>query len=344
MLRDYDKEETGPNLPAMQMNGNIVGTREAIVKLNLLAAIGMEMLRLQQVKSLAVSITLTGNATSLIAAAITLGTRTMGLVKATFGVARVTKITETMVVFHTLEPNLAIMINERKATLKLMDPATGAVLESTFLCSSSVDCGALHVKGSEEEELVEKAEVALAAAAERRRLNPDTSPRKLSETCMDPSADDPEAWDCECGEEMRLYCEQAGNIEECYRRVICCGGPDWNLCQEWKDAHCGAYPDCMHSPPPAAPAGRRALYSTEPAGDRFDEEPAECADSPVEIISSEVERLGFPAASSCSEMLSIGACDHDLVKHHLCAKTCGGCDVESDGQAASRRRLGKCSQ
>ena len=82
----------------------------------------------------------------------------------------------------------------------------------------------------------------------------------------------------------------------------------------------------------------------EPAGDRFDEEPAECADSPVEIISSEVERLGFPAASSCSEMLSIGACDHDLVKHHLCAKTCGGCDVESDGQAASRRRLGKCSQ
>uniref|UniRef100_A0A7S3SWG7 ShKT domain-containing protein n=2 Tax=Emiliania huxleyi TaxID=2903 RepID=A0A7S3SWG7_EMIHU len=333
MLRDYDKEETGPNLPAMQMNGNIVGTREAIVKLNLLAAIGMEMLRLQQVKSLAVSITLTGNATSLIAAAITLGTRTMGLVKATFGVARVTKITETMVVFHTLEPNLAIMINERKATLKLMDPATGAVLESTFLCSSSVDCGALHVKGSEEEELVEKAEVALAAAAERRRLNPDTSPRKRSlDDCTDPSSDDAEAWDCECLQDMQETCGQ--DNDECILKLMCCGNAAASVCDEWKDANCGAYP-CT----------RRALYSTEPAGDRFDEEPAEiCADSPVEIISSEVERLGFPAASSCSEMLSIGACDHDLVKHHLCAKTCGGCDVESDGQAASRRRLGKCAE
>ena len=80
----------------------------------------------------------------------------------------------------------------------------------------------------------------------------------------------------------------------------------------------------------------------EPAGDRFDEEPAEiCADSPVEILSSEVERLGFPAASSCSEMLSIGACDHDLVKHHLCAKTCGGCEKESKGRRLERRRL-KC--
>lgn len=330
MMRNYDKEEAADSLPVLQMAHEVVGVREATVKLKLLAAIGMEMSRLQQVKALAVSIALTGNATSLIAAATTLGTRSFGLVKATFGVARVTKVSETRIVFHTLEPNLAIMINEREATLKLMDPATGTVLESAFLCASSVDCGALHVKGSEEEELVEKAEVALAAAAERRRLNPDTSPRKRSlDDCTDPSSDDPEAWECECFEEMATSCSNQGLGEDCIRDLMC-RHPD--VCPSWKsDEGCNQ--------------GRRALFSTEPAGDRFDEEPAEiCADSPVEIISSEVERLGFPAASSCLEMLSIGACDHDLVKHHLCAKTCGGCDVESDGQAASRRRLGKCSQ
>ena len=89
------------------------------------------------------------------------------------------------------------------------------------------------------------------------------------------------------------------------------------------------------APPPPRPQ--------EPAGDRFDEEPAECADSPVEIISSEVERLGFPAASSCSELLDAGVCEHDLVKHHLCAKTCGGCEKESKGRILERRALGKCT-
>ena len=201
-------------------------------------------------KSLAVSIALTGNGTSLIAAATALGTRSFGLVKATFGVARVTKVSETRIVFHTLEPNLAIMINERGATLKLMDPATGAVLESAFLCASSVDCGALHVKGSEEEELVEKAKVALAAAAERRRLNPDTSPRKRSlDDCTDPSSDDREAWECECLQDMQETCVQD---DECILKLMCCGNAAVSVCDEWKDENCGAYPGCK----------RRALYST----------------------------------------------------------------------------------
>jgi len=333
MMRNYDKEEAADSLPVLQMAHEVVGVREATVKLKLLAAIGMEMPRLQQVKSLAVSIALTGNGTSLIAAATTLGMRTMGLVKAAFGVARVTKVSETRIIFYTLEPSLAIMINERGATLKLMDPATGAVLESAFLCASSVDCGALHVKGSEEEELVEKAEVALAAAAERRRLSSDTSPRKLShkdDGCIDPSTNDAEAWDCECAQDIQASC---GDDEECVLKLMCCGGAAEGICQEWKDENCGAY-DC----------NRRALYSTEPAGDRFDEEPAEiCADWPVEIISSEVERVGLPAASSCSELLDAGACEHDLVKHHLCAKTCGGCEKESKGRSLERRSLVKCT-
>ena len=63
----------------------------------------------------------------------------------------------------------------------------------------------------------------------------------------------------------------------------------------------------------------------------------------MEIISSEVERLGFPAASSCSELLDAGVCEHDLVKHHLCAKTCGGCEKESKGRSLERRSLGKCT-
>jgi len=213
-----------------------------------------------QVKSLAVSIALTGNGTSLIAAATTLGTRTMGLVKATFGVARVTKVSATRIIFYTLEPILAIMINKREATLKLMDPATGAVLESAFLCASSVDCGALHVKGSEEEELVEKAEVALAAATERRRLNPDTSPRKLSlDDCTDPAADDPEASECECFDEMATTCS---NDEYCIRDLMC---RHRDVCNEWKSNECSNQ-------------GRRALFSTvrppaTPRGERGEPPP-----------------------------------------------------------------------
>ena len=67
VLRNYDKEAAADSLPVLQMAHEVVGVREATVKLKLLAAIGMEMPRLQQVKSLAVSIALAGNATSLIA-------------------------------------------------------------------------------------------------------------------------------------------------------------------------------------------------------------------------------------------------------------------------------------
>lgn len=48
LLRDYDKEETDENLPAVQMNGNIVGTRAVTTTLPLLAATAMGMARLEQ--------------------------------------------------------------------------------------------------------------------------------------------------------------------------------------------------------------------------------------------------------------------------------------------------------
>lgn len=48
LLRDYDKEETDENLPVMQMNGNIVGTRAVTTAFPLLAATAMGMARLKQ--------------------------------------------------------------------------------------------------------------------------------------------------------------------------------------------------------------------------------------------------------------------------------------------------------
>ena len=48
LLRDYDKEETDEKLPAMQMNGNLVGTRAVTTTLPLLAATAMDMERLEQ--------------------------------------------------------------------------------------------------------------------------------------------------------------------------------------------------------------------------------------------------------------------------------------------------------
>lgn len=66
LLRDYDKEETDENLPAVQMNGNIVGTRAVTTTLPLLAATAMGMARLEQVKSVLVSILVFGELPSFL--------------------------------------------------------------------------------------------------------------------------------------------------------------------------------------------------------------------------------------------------------------------------------------
>mmetsp|Transcript_28958 Transcript_28958/g.87670 ORF Transcript_28958/g.87670 Transcript_28958/m.87670 type:complete len:347 (-) Transcript_28958:301-1341(-) len=64
----------------------------------------------------------------------------------------------------------------------------------------------------------------------------------------------------------------------------------------------------------------------------------ECADKPDHLLAEEAERLSLPA-TSCADLLFLGACELKLVKK-LCAKACGTC--EGQDRHADRRRLGKC--
>ena len=55
--------------------------------------------------------------------------------------------------------------------------------------------------------------------------------RHPNKECIDPSADDPESWDCECQDKMVDLC--AGDVGEKCFRVQMCKHPD--VCKEWKE-------------------------------------------------------------------------------------------------------------
>jgi len=55
-------------------------------------------------------------------------------------------------------------------------------------------------------------------------------------TCMHPSVDDPESWDCECAEEMVAICEgKSDSLEVCVQKLLCSNS---NVCASWKHTHC----------------------------------------------------------------------------------------------------------
>lgn len=85
--------------------------------------------------------------------------------------------------------------------------------------------------------------------------------------------------------------------------------------------------------PPAAPPGRRELFSEEvEVEDRM-----ECADTPDELLAVAAGRLSLPA-NTCADLFFLGACEVEMVKD-LCGKTCGACAEEG----GDRRRLDKCT-
>jgi len=61
-------------------------------------------------------------------------------------------------------------------------------------------------------------------------------------TCVDPSVDDPESWECACLEHMITECEGAN--EECFNQLMC---KNDSICCSWKQAHCEASDHCQDS-------------------------------------------------------------------------------------------------
>jgi len=63
----------------------------------------------------------------------------------------------------------------------------------------------------------------------------ETNIQKLNdaEGCVDPSVEDPEAFDCECMDKMTASCGEVN--EECFNGILC---KNTNVCDSWKDAHC----------------------------------------------------------------------------------------------------------
>jgi len=59
-----------------------------------------------------------------------------------------------------------------------------------------------------------------------------------SDTCMHPSVDDPESWDCECAETMVAACaEKSESLEVCLQNALCAHS---NVCASWKQNHCAS--------------------------------------------------------------------------------------------------------
>jgi len=53
-------------------------------------------------------------------------------------------------------------------------------------------------------------------------------------TCVEPSFEDPESWDCECAEVMITACS-GKDLESCIRTLLCLNP---NVCLSWKKDHC----------------------------------------------------------------------------------------------------------
>jgi len=59
--------------------------------------------------------------------------------------------------------------------------------------------------------------------------------------CVDPSIEDPEAWDCDCLEEMVESC--GGLSEDCLKKRMC---KIDSVCKAWKEQHCSPEMIAMH--------------------------------------------------------------------------------------------------
>jgi len=55
-------------------------------------------------------------------------------------------------------------------------------------------------------------------------------------SCIDPSTEDPESWECECFDEMSKSCD-VPNQEDCIRELMC---NKCSLCLAWKQTHCSS--------------------------------------------------------------------------------------------------------
>jgi len=303
--RDYDKQSAGDDLPAFEMNGNLVGTRAVTTTLPLLAAIAMDMVRLEQVKSIGVSFLLSGTIPSPLLSYGPIGLPLYGVVKKTYHVASVMKVSDTAVVFVTAEAGHSLVITDGSATVHAVG-ADGNVTKAR-VCTLDLSCGALKLDSTEEKAaLMDKALGALGPSEARRLQAGD---------CFDPGDKDYTSYTCPDGE--TTVCAEAKKIEnecgpgdEACRKDALCDHP--NICDTWKDQQCNS-----------TETGRRELFSED-----------ECADTPDELLAEEAGRLGLPA-ESCAELLGLGACELDMVKV-FCAKTCGACG------GGSKRRLAKC--
>mmetsp|Transcript_20029 Transcript_20029/g.64355 ORF Transcript_20029/g.64355 Transcript_20029/m.64355 type:complete len:407 (-) Transcript_20029:75-1295(-) len=321
LLRDYDKEETDENLPVMQMNGNIVGTRAVTTAFPLLAATAMGMARLKQVKTVTVSILVFGELPSFLLEYKVLGLPSYGLVNQSYNVAGVTKISDTAVVFQTDVCGRAVVIADGAASLRVVG-AEGNVTTAR-LCTSSLSCGAFQVESSEEEaQLMEKARGDLAASPSRRL--------QAEEGCFGPGDEEYTSTSYSCGDGEDTVCAEANKItdscgadEACIKAKLC---DHPNVCDTWKDVKCPS-------------TGRRELFSDAEVEKvpRFDLDVArpsdalskddECADKPEELVASAAETLGLPA-DTCAELELQGACELPVVKN-LCGKMCNECTYYS---------------
>jgi len=93
----------------------------------------------------------------------------------------------------------------------------------------------------------EKLVAVLGAAFRRNKKNAaliisGLSMKEDPNTCVDPSVDDPESWECACIEHMVKEC--GGTNEECFNNFMCKEG---SICCSWKQAHCEASDHCQAS-------------------------------------------------------------------------------------------------
>jgi len=57
--------------------------------------------------------------------------------------------------------------------------------------------------------------------------------RRKASDCVHPASDDPESWDCECGESLHKYCPDLQ--QNCVREQMCKAG---FICDDWKQQAC----------------------------------------------------------------------------------------------------------
>ena len=241
-----------------------------------------------------------------------------GLLKKFYSVVSVARLSETTLLFATGEYGHKLMISDGIATMHVN---VGNATETYLVCTTSVECGAVHADSAEEaKELNDKAMAALPAQSRRRRLSEEHdcfAPRRDVERVGFTVCGDGENTVCSEAKVILDTCEAAGNRRD--GRVLRGGALQPPQCLRPMEGRAlptaarallrGELRDFPLPPPPPPPPLRayRSPAAPPPPSPQDDLDVALFSDALSKddecdnLLAEEAGRLSLPAAS-CAEL------------------------------------------